>query len=107
MLKLKEKIDLNANQGETWKISLLTTSPGVAFAVTGAILIGIASLTKDVISVRDSGLYLTREYLVAPYFSGSGSREQRAADIQKIHEYMLDQASASDSLDVELIFPPE
>jgi hypothetical protein len=71
LLKLKDKVDLGAQQGESWKISLITSSPGVAFGVVGAVLIGIASLTNDTISVRDSGLYLTREYLVAPYFSGS------------------------------------
>ncbi|MBS0000895.1 MAG: hypothetical protein KFF73_18070 [Cyclobacteriaceae bacterium] len=107
LLKLKERIDIDANQGETWKISLITSSPGVAFAVVGAILISIASLTKDVISVRDTGLYLTREYLVAPYFTGNGSREQTAADVKEIHEYMRGQASSSDSSAVQLLFPPE
>jgi hypothetical protein len=71
LLKLKEKIDADVSQGEGWKASLVTNSPGVAFGFLGAALIAVASLTTDKINVRDSGLYLTPAYLVAPYFSGS------------------------------------
>ena len=83
LLKLKDHMDLGAQQGESWKFSLVTSSPGIAFGVVGAVLISIASLSNDKIVVRDSGLYLTREYLVAPYFSGKSQPE--------LNKYMLDQ----------------
>lgn len=84
ILRLKEKVNLDAGQGESWKVSLLTSSPGVAFGVVGAILISIASLSKDTITISDSGLYLTKEYLVAPYFSAEGSRSA-------LEKYLIEQ----------------
>ena len=105
MLKLKEKVDLGADQGSSWKISLVTSSPGVAFAVVGAILISIASMSKDVISVRDTGLYLTREYLVAPFFSG-GSKFSGGNAEKGMADYLHDQSKKSDSLSVPIVHPP-
>lgn len=104
LLKLKEKVNLAADQSNSWKITLVTSSPGVAFAVVGAILISIASTSKDVISVRDTGLYLTREYLVAPFFTGSkpavGNSESDMAG------YLHDQSTKSDSSGVPIVHPP-
>ncbi|HEX5150461.1 MAG TPA: hypothetical protein VFW07_03370 [Parafilimonas sp.] len=84
LLKLREKIDSSASRGEGWKFTLVTNSPGVVFGILGAALISIASSAKDTITVRDSGLYLTREFLVAPFFSGKASQ----ADL---NQYMLNQ----------------
>ncbi len=75
LLKLRENIDSVVSRGEGWKFSLVTNSPGVVFGIVGAVLISIASTTNDKISVRDSGLYLTREYLVAPFFGGNKSQD--------------------------------
>lgn len=98
LLKLKDNMDLGAQQGESWKFSLITSSPGIAFGVVGAVLIGLASLSNDKIVVRDSGLYLTREYLVAPYFSGSSRPE--------LDKYMLDQGKKGDEELIEQ-HPPQ
>ncbi|MBK6964003.1 MAG: hypothetical protein IPH20_08645 [Bacteroidales bacterium] len=95
LLKLKDNMDLGAQQGESWKFSLITSSPGIAFGVVGAVLIGLASLSNDKIVVRDSGLYLTREYLVAPYFSGSPRKT--------LDKYMLDQADQAETDEEVLI----
>ena len=83
LLKLREKIDSAASR-DGWKFTLVTNSPGVVFGLIGAVLISIASSSKDAITVRDSGLYLTREFLVAPFFSGKNSQ----ADLDR---YMLKQ----------------
>ena len=83
LLKLREKIDSAASR-DGWKFTLVTNSPGVVFGLIGAVLISIASSSKDAITVRDSGLYLTREFLVAPFFSGKNSQ----ADLDR---YMLTQ----------------
>ena len=72
LLKLREEINASGSQGEQLKFALITTSPGVVFGIVGAVLIGITSTTNDKITVRDSGLYLTREYLVAPFFGAKG-----------------------------------
>ena len=99
LLKLKESMDLGVQQGESLKLSLITSSPGIAFGVVGAVLIGLASLSNDRIVVRDSGLYLTKEYLVAPYFSGS-SRE--------VHDkYMLNQGTEEEDELIEQYPPPK
>ena len=94
LLKLREEIDTDVSKGETWKFKLVTNSPGVVFGILGTILISFASGTKDTISVRDSGLYLTREYLVAPYFSDKGSR-------QDMHEYMKNQTDDEEKVIVQ------
>lgn len=72
LLKLKEDINATGSRGEQFTFSLVTNSPGVLFGIVGAVLIGITSSTNDKITVRDAGLYLTREYLVAPYFGAKG-----------------------------------
>ena len=79
LLKLKEKVDMSAFKGEIWKATLATSSPGVAFGVLGTLLIGIASINEDKINVRDSGLYLTKEYLVAPYFNKGNAEGEVSA----------------------------
>jgi hypothetical protein len=84
LLKLREQVNLDVSQELSLKGSLSTSSPGVAFGIVGAVLISIASLTKDTITIRDSGLYLTREYLVAPYFTGSSSQSG-------LEKYLMDQ----------------
>lgn len=101
LLKLKEQVDLAANQAETWKISLVTSSPGLAFAVVGAVLIGIASISQDTISVRDTGLYLTREYLVAPYFGGSPQGAKG-----NMTQYFHEQSEGKDTTKISIVHPP-
>lgn len=82
LLKLKEQIDTSANKGEAWKFSLVTNSPGVVFGIVGAVLISIALKINDRINVSDSGVYLTREYLVAPFFSGKKSPDELNASMR-------------------------
>jgi len=96
LLKLREKIDSTASRGEGWKFSLVTNSPGVVFGIVGAVLISIASTTNDKISVRDSGLYLTREYLVAPFFSGKRSEES-------MDEYMKTEGEGKQAKDTDTV----
>lgn len=83
LLKLREEVNADASRGEGWKFSLVTSSPGVVFGIVGAVLISIASTTNDKINVRDSGLYLTREYLVAPFFSGKASEDDMNTYMKK------------------------
>ena len=45
----------------------------------GTLLIGIASVNEDKIIVRDSGLHLIKEYLVAPYFSKGNAESEVSA----------------------------
>ncbi|WP_026897586.1 hypothetical protein [Daejeonella oryzae] len=98
LLKLKEKVDMNASKGEIWKATLATSSPGVAFGVLGTLLIGIASVNEDKINVRDAGLYLTKEYLVAPYFSKGHSEDA-------VSEYLEDYAKKDSATLVEELPP--
>jgi hypothetical protein len=108
LLKLKEKVDLDVSKESLWKGSLRTSSPGVAFGVVGAILIGISSLSKDSITIRDSGLYLTKEYLVAPYFSTLGSKTSLTVDSKATLEKYLKDLSAPDaSLKIKVMHPPQ
>ena len=104
LLKLREQIDTTATRGESWKFSLVTNSPGVVFSIVGAALISIASTTNDKIAVRDSGLYLTREYLVAPFFSGKRSEED-------MHQYMKDEQGDEETnkedTTVKVVHPPK
>jgi hypothetical protein len=95
LLKLKEKVNLDVSQESSLKGSLNTSSPGVAFGVIGAILISIASLSKNTITIRDSGLYLTKEYLVAPYFSASGSSSE-------LNKYLVEQGGEDSAKVIEV-----
>ncbi|MES2650032.1 MAG: hypothetical protein V4717_24360 [Bacteroidota bacterium] len=100
LLKLREEINAGGEQGDGWKFTLVTNSPGVAFGIVGAVLIAIASATSDKINVSDSGLYLTREFLVAPFFSEGRSE----ADL---NEYMRSQHQDRDEGDdVTEQYPP-
>jgi hypothetical protein len=101
LLKLREKIDVDASKAEGWKFTLVTNSPGVVFGIVGAVLISLASTTDDKISVRDAGLYLTREYLVAPFFSEKGSQ-------QGLNDYMKNQNADQETNDEDVIIqrPP-
>jgi hypothetical protein len=99
LLKLREQIDSSASRGEGWKFSLVTNSPGVVFGVVGAVLISIALKINDRINVTDSGLYLTREYLVAPFFSGKGSQDG-------LNEYMKSENAGSKGGDTPVIIHP-
>ncbi len=98
LLKLKENIDINASKGELWKAALATSSPGVAFGVLGTLLIGIASINDDKINVRDSGLYLTKEYLVAPYFTKGNTESDISA-------YLEDYANKDSAILIETAPP--
>jgi hypothetical protein len=102
LLKLKEQIDSNASKGEGWKFSLVTNSPGVVFGIVGAVLISIALKINDRINVSDSGIYLTREYLVAPFFSGKGSQDG-------LNEYMRNENTGAKGGDTTVIIqhPPK
>jgi hypothetical protein len=102
LLKLREQIDTNASRGEGWKFSLVTNSPGVVFGIVGAVLISIALKINDRINVTDSGLYLTREYLVAPFFSGKTSQDG-------LNEYMRNEKDNTASKDTTVIIqhPPK
>jgi hypothetical protein len=101
LLKLREQIDGSASRGEGWKFSLVTNSPGVVFGVVGAVLISIALKINDRINVTDSGLYLTREYLVAPFFSGNKSQDG-------LNKYMRDnkENTGSGGSDTTVIIHP-
>jgi len=99
LLKLREQIDGSASKGEGWKFSLVTNSPGVVFGVVGAVLISIALKINDRINVTDSGLYLTREYLVAPFFSGNKSQDG-------LNKYMKDNKEKSEGGDTTVIIHP-
>lgn len=103
LLKLKEDVGLDSAHGQSWKVSLVTSSPGVAFAVLGSILISIASMTNDKISVRDSGLYLTREYLVAPFFGNSNTSSEE--NTEGLENYLRDQSEKGEKLIVS--HPPQ
>lgn len=102
LLKLREEVNAGGSHGEQLKFSLVTNSPGVIFGILGAVLIIITSTTNDKIIVRDSGLYLTREYLVAPFFSEKGYQ-------LNVDELMRNKPEVEESPDEDTLifqFPP-
>jgi hypothetical protein len=101
LLKLREKVDADVSKGESWKVSLVTNSPGVVFGFLGATLIAIASSNNDKITIRDSGLYLSREFLVAPYFTNSFNEKELAEYLKKYGN------NQKDTDDVAISKPPQ
>jgi hypothetical protein len=103
LLKLRENINASGSQGESLKFALITNSPGVVFGVVGAVLIGLTATTNDKITVRDSGLYLTREYLVAPFFSEKGYQ----IDLNELRKKDQGYQDSSDHDTIPVIIPPK